>query len=422
MSRLRDTLGSWLGLPSSEELRTITPETLWGDQVPFNYGGALSSTPHVSAEKALSLGPVYAANRLLADSIATLPLKPYRKLGGDRVAMGKLPPLFDVLDEAGQLIPWLYQCVTSMGIRGNAYGYIVARDGFAYPSQVDWLHPNEVAPDNRPGARGGWLVRGREVPREDMIHVPRFPQAGSRVGLSPIGAFAATLGIALSAQSYTAEWFDAGGFPPGTFKNEEKVVSQTEAQIIKSRLTSSIRTREPIVYGKDWTYNPITVPPEEAQFIGTMKLTANQIAAIYGVPPDMIGGESGSSNTYANVEQAQIQFLMFTVRPWLEILESAFTACIPRGQYLKFNGDALIRADLRTRWDVNKLRLEVGAASVNEIRRQEDEDPIPGGDEYTSTAKLQADATKAAATSQAQPEQPQETNSSGGVTPIRRIQ
>ena len=213
MSRLRDTIGSFLGLPSSEELRTITPEALWGDQVPFNYGGSLSSAPAISGDKALTLGPVYAANRLLADSIATLPLKSFRKLGGDRVPMGKLPPLFDTMKESGELIPWLYKSVTSLGVRGNAYGLIVARDGYEYPSQVDWLHPNEVAPDDRPGARGAWLVRGRKVDREDIVHISRFPQAGSRVGLSPISAFAATLGIALSAQTYTGEWFDAGGFP-----------------------------------------------------------------------------------------------------------------------------------------------------------------------------------------------------------------
>lgn len=421
MSRLRDTVGAWLGLPSSEEQRTITAEALWGDQVPFNYGGTLASTFVVSPEKALTLGPVYAANRLIADSTATLPLKSYRKLGSDRVPMKKLPPLLDAMKEDGSLIPWLYRCVTSLGLRGNAYGYIVARDGYEYPTQVDWLNPTDVTPDLRLDSRGGWLVRGRSIPREDIIHIVRFAQAGSRVGLSPIGAFAATLGIALSAQTYTAEWFEAGGFPPGTFKNEEKVVNQQEAEIIKSRLTSSIRTRQPIVYGKDWTYNPITVPPEEAQFIGTMKLTASQIAAIYGVPPEMIGGETGTSLTYANVEQNQINFVMFTLRPWLEILEAAFSALMPHGQYLKFNGDALIRADLRTRWDVSKIRVELGAASVNEIRAQEDQEPIAGGDSYKSAATLAADAAKAA--SAAQPSQPAQQNSNpGDVTPIRRIQ
>jgi HK97 family phage portal protein len=418
MSRLGDAFRGALGLPTAEEARTLTSDTLWGDQIPFNYGGSLGSgnMASVGQDKALSLGPVYSAVRVLADNISTLPMKGYRKLGDDRVPMSKLPPLFESMNEAGELVPWLYRCVTSVAIRGNAYGLTVARDGYEYPTQVEWLDPSAVAPDDRPNSRGGWLVNGRPVSREDLVHVTRFPLAGQRVGLSPIGSFASTLGIALSAQSYTADWFDAGGFPPGTFKNEEKTVSQQEAAIIKARLTSAIRTREPVVYGKDWTYNPITVPPEEAQFIGTMRLTANQIAAIFGIiQPEWLGGESGSSNTYANVEQAQTQFVMLTLRPWLVILEHAFSALLPRGQYVKFNSDALVRADLRTRWDVSKIRVELGAASVNEIRAQEDQEPIPGGNEYKA-----ATATPPAANpGQGQTDQEQDPTPPG-VTPIRR--
>ena len=133
------------------------------------------------------------------------------------------------------------------------------------------------------------------------------------------------------------------------------------------------------MYGRDWDYTPISVPPEEAQFVETMKMTTNQIAAIYGIPPEMIGGESGSSMTYANVEQQQINFVMFTLRPWLVALETAFSALLPDRQYVKFNSDALIRADLKTRWEVNEIRLKNGVASIDEIRAQEDQPPLPNG-------------------------------------------
>lgn len=369
---------SWLGLRADEsrvERRSIT-SVPWGDGVPFNQIGSL--TAQVTQQRALSLGPVYAANRVLADTISTLPLKAYRKIGDDRIPMASLPPLFANLESDGRLVPWLYQCVTSLGLRGNAYGLVISRDGYGYPTAVDWLDPSLVAPDERPGETG-WLVNGRAVSRDDIVHIPWFSLPGSRVGLSPMGAFAATLGVGLGAQSYAANWFDSGGFPPGTFRNTQQTITQEQAQVIKARTTAAIRSREVLTFGSDWEYNAISVPPEEAQFVETMKMTANQIAPIYGVPPEDIGGTSGDSMTYANVEQKAIDKTTFGFRPWCVRFESKFASLLPDRQYVRFNLDALVRADLKSRWEVNKIRVDMGAASLDEIRVQEDQAPLPNG-------------------------------------------
>ena len=395
---------AWLGLP---ERRSLTPSTMpWlSDSVPFNMGPTLASSTAVSQTRALQLASVYSANRLLAQSVSTLPLKAYRRGTEARIPMANLPALFDELVTYGELVPWLHRCTVSLGLRGNAYGYKVRRDGFGFPTLVEWLDPTTIVPDERVG-KTGWLVNGVEVAREDIVHIPLFPLAGQRVSPSPIASFAATLGVGLQAQSYASDWFANGGFPPGTFKNQQVVIDPEDAAVIKSRLVQSIRDRAPLVYGKDWDYNAITVPPEEAQFIETMKMTTNQIAAIYGIPPEMIGGESGSSMTYANVEQQQINFVMFTLRPWLVILEHAFSALLPDRQYVRFNADALIRADLKTRWEVNKIRVDMGESNVDEIRTQEDKPPLPNGQgqKYGQTAP------------------PPAIEPPGDVTPIRRVQ
>lgn len=367
----------WRSFFGFAEKRAIT-SVPWQDSLPFNRMPGLNFSAEVSAQRALSLGSVYAANRLLAQSISTLPVKSYRRVGDARVPMSSLPQLFDQLVTDGQLVPWLHRCVVSLGLRGNAYGLVISRDGFGFPTVVDWLNPSDVAADERPD-RSGWLVKGREVPREDVVHIPLFAMPGQRIGLSPIASFATTLGVGLQAQAYADDWFAAGGFPPGTFKNTEQTVSSAQADEIKGRLRVAIQTRAPLVYGRDWDYSAVSVPPEEAQFVETMKMTTNQIAAIYGIPPEMIGGESGSSMTYANVEQQQINFVMFTLRPWLVVLESAFSALLPDRQYIKFNSDALIRADLKTRWEVNQIRVAMGAANIDEIRVQEDQPPLPDG-------------------------------------------
>jgi HK97 family phage portal protein len=245
------------------------------------------------------------------------------------------------------------------------------------------------------------------VPFDDIVHIPLFPMPGERIGLSPIANFAQTLGVGLAGADLRERLVRGGGFPPGTFENVDREVEQSEAEIIKARLVSSIRTHTPLVYGSGWKYNPITVPPSEAQFIETMKMNANQIAAIYGVPPDKVGGEKGSSMTYANVEQEQIDFVMYTLRPWLVTLETKFSSLLPDRQYIKFNADALIRADLRTRWDVNKIRLDTGTANVDEIRAQEDQPPLPNGQGQQYTRLGAAPATD---------------TTNAGVTPMRRVQ
>lgn len=363
-----------------EETRAI-------DSVPWDMGGTLGSSASVSQATALSLAPVYAANRILASSVSTLPLKAYRRLGDERQPMSSLPQLFDRLVSTGEIVPWLHRCVTSLGLRGNAYGYVIQRDGYGFPTDIAWLDPAKVSVDDATGVPV-WRVNGQVVARDDIFHIPWFTLPGQTLGLSPIAAFAVTMNVGLASQQYGNDWYNAGGIPPGTFKNTAKAVPQDEARVIKSRLVSAIRTREPIVYGADWDYQPITVKPAEAQLVESTRMTANQIAAIYGVPPEMIGGETGKSMTYQNVEQQSLNFVTFTLRPWLVALETAFSSILPDRQYVKFNADALIRADLRTRHEVYRIDREIGLRNIDEIRALEDLPALPNGQgqQYAPTA------------------------------------
>jgi HK97 family phage portal protein len=347
--------------------------------VPWDVGGP--SPIAYNQDRALSLAPVYGAVRIIAQDVSTLPLKAYRKIDGDRLPMPSLPVLFSRLVDSGQLTPWLFQCVTSLALRGNAYGLVVSRDGFQFPTAIEWLSPSEVSWRERTiDAPGQWYWRGREVPSEDMVHIPWFVLPGQKLGLSPMASFANTMGVGLHALEYGDGWFQSGGYPPGTFQNTElAIVDQAQADRMSSMLRASMLARKPLVYGKDWKYEPISVPPEEAQFIQTMKMTANQVASIYGVRPEKIGGEAGSSLTYATVQQNQLEHNTSTLRFWLELLEGAFFALLPERQFVKFNADALVRADLKTRWEVHRIRREIGAANIDEIRALEDESPLPNG-------------------------------------------
>jgi HK97 family phage portal protein len=352
------------------------PEQRAVTSLPWNFGGALSST--VSQERALALTPVYAAVRHITDLGSTLPLKGYRKIGDSRQPMAGLPKLFADLDALGLLIPWLSQGISSFVIRGNAVGMIHATDGFGFPTNVSWVSMDRVFVDDSTGA-GQWYIDGRKVSRLDLVHVPWITVPGKTLGLSPIEYYALTINAGLDTQQYGADWFKNGGVPPGTFKNTAKTVSAEAADSISERLVSAIKRRRPLVHGVDWDFKSIAIPPEQAQFIETQKLTANQIAAIYGLDPTEVGGEAANSLTYTNEEHRQTNRLA-NIRPYLTRFESVFASILPDRQYVKFHGDAIVRADIKTRHEVYKIQSDIGLLSVNEQRAFEDLPPVEGGD------------------------------------------
>jgi HK97 family phage portal protein len=352
-----------------EEERAITG-------LPWNYGDPLVTTT-VTQDRALTLVPVFAAVRLLADEISTLPIKAYRRVGDERQPMSSLPQLFAQMEDDGTLTDWLHECVTSLALRGNAYGYVTARDGMEFPTAIMWLNPGQVTCDDRNPARPIWFWQGRKVNTEDLLHIPWFKIAGKVQGLSPIEAYATTVDTGLQAQAYANGWFAAGGVPPGKFKNSEKKVQQEEAEIVRDRLVSAIKSRRPLVYGADWDYEPIVIPPEQAQFVQTMRLNATQIASIYGIPPEEIGGEAGGSLTYNTMEQNAIRLSSRTLRPWLVKLERKFFSVLPARQYVKLNADSMVRTDLKSRYEAYQIAATIGLLSNDEMRALEDRQPLP---------------------------------------------
>jgi phage portal protein BeeE len=110
-----------------------------------------------------------------------------------------------------------------------------------------------------------------------------------------------------------------------------------------------------------------------------MRLTASQIASIYGIPPEMIGGETGGSLSYSSPEQRQIELVQFSLLPWLALMESHLSALLPRGQFVKFDADVLIRPDAQTRMEVMERKRLIGYDNIDGLRAGEDEAPLPDG-------------------------------------------
>jgi HK97 family phage portal protein len=365
--------------------------------------GPPATTGSVSLEQALKLAPVYAAGRLIASSVAALPVQQYQSVGDTRRKMF-LSQLFRQPSVQGTRYDWVFRAVTSLMYRGNGVAYITSRDADGYATGAEWLSPDDVAVvDSQPAGLGSftrplWYWRGRPVDPANLIHIPWFVLPGRVWGLTPLGAYASTVGVGLAAQQFSSDWFAGGGVPPGTFQNANQEVDQADATVIKKRLAQAIRTHEPIVYGRDWTFTPIQVSPHEAQFVETMRLGATEIASIYGIPPEMIGGETGGNLSYSSPEQREIEFIQFSLLQWIVKLESHFSAQLPPGQYVKFNVDALIRTDVQTRYSSYLTARTIGSMNVDEIRALEDLPPLPNGAGQDYTPLAVKNAPTAAAT------------------------
>ncbi len=344
--------------------------------LPWSHGGDSLSTVNTSA--ALSLIPYFACVRILSEQISSLPLHVYRENGDSPVRIRR--SLLSRPAAVGTTDRWVKQYVVSLAVRGNAYGLIVARDGFGFATQVEWLHPDEVHVDESMPTLPLYYWRGQPVPREDMFHTGWFIEPGRVVGLSPIAAFARSIGVGLEATNYGATWFEHGGTPPATFKNTQRTLTTDQSEAVSQRLGAAIKRRKPLVYGADWQYESLQVSPEESQFIQTMKLTASMMAHIYGIPPEMVGGESGGSLTYDNPVLDGLSLYKMTIRPWLELLEDNLNLLLPERQYAEFNPDALLRGDTKTRYEAHSIALTARFMTINEVRKIEGLPPLDGGD------------------------------------------
>jgi HK97 family phage portal protein len=145
--------------------------------------------------------------------------------------------------------------------------------------------------------------------------------------------------------------------------------------------------RKTAVMGSGIKWQAVSVAPEESQFLDTLKFNVQQIARIFGVPPEMIAAESGASMTYANIESRDLSLLKYAVQPWLGRLERAMNTLVTRGQYVKFNAAGLLRTDLKTRYESYAIGLDKGFLTIEEVRDLEDREPLPAG-----TARPQLEA------------------------------
>lgn len=348
------------------------------------FNSDVSGSPaRISPEKAVYLAPVYAALRHIVDFVSTLPIDAYRTSADGARTESSLPEVLSSQD--GLSMPgvgqWLGQAVYGLVADGNSVGYVDSADSMGRPSLVHWLKRSDWTFEE---SSKQWYAGGSKVPTSRIVHIPWIVPPGCTIGLSPIEHFAAIVRAGLSAQDY-ADVRRGGGIPPSVLRNNRMVLDAAQSERVRDMAVLAFASGKPFVTGADWDLSMTAVPPSHAQFIETLKLSATQIAAIYGIDPREIGGEAANSLTYTNDESRALNRAANN-RPYIVRVESAINRILPANQFVKLNVDATIRTDTKTRVEIEKMELEMGTRSVNEVRALEDRPPVNGGDFYNIPA------------------------------------
>ena len=333
----RSAATGWAGEPIINPIRGVSQAS----------SGSVANNP----ELAMIVPTVWACVSLLANAISMMPLQTFREDPqlGISVEITEPPLLRNPCDDQTQS-EWVHMIAVSLFMRGNVYGHIISRDGFGRPAQIRILSPDLMHMDLNEENSEITYRYGRNrrlIPTVDMWHVRGMTMPGMRVGLSPISYAAATIGIDLASRKFANDFFDGGGIPKAVLTSDQPI-DQTQATTIKERLMAATHNREPIVLGAGLGYHALAVTPNESQFLETQKANVAQIARFFGVPPEMVGGSSGSSLTYANVEQRSIDFLIYAVQPWLRRLEDAMFPLFSPLTSVKFDTSVLLRTDAET--------------------------------------------------------------------------
>jgi HK97 family phage portal protein len=180
---------------------------------------------------------------------------------------------------------------------------------------------------------------------------------------------------------HLAQFYGEGGTPSGILETDQKL-NLEQARVIQATWEATHkRHRKPAVLSDGLKFRPITTSAADSQMIQSREQIVRDIARIFRVPSHLIGA-SGDNQTYQNVEQASLNFLTHTIAPWIRRIEIAISQILDPEVDVAFDTSTLLRVDALTRAQVNKINVQMGARTPNEVRQIEGMEPYIGGDSF----------------------------------------
>ena len=396
---------SWLGISPRDapHLPEITDNVRDSGQT-FVFGRA-DSGERVDEKSAMQIATVYACVRLLAESVAGLPLHLYRftdtsENGKEKAKDHPLYRLLYMLPNP-EMTSFSFREVmmTHLLLWGNCYAQII-RDGKNGILGLYPLLPENVEVDRDEKGEIYYIYHAYtdEIPgennkdiyfrRDEIFHVPGLGFNGL-VGFSPIAMMKNALGTTLAVEKYGSAFFKNGAQPSGVLEHPGVLKDPAKIRENWSDVYGGANNAHKVaVLEEGMQYKAISLPPEDSQFLSTRQFGVNEICRIFRVPPHMV--QDLEHATFSNIEHQSIDFVMHTLMPWLVRFEQAIIKdlLLPEEQeqyFPKFNVDGLLRGDYQSRMQGYATGISNGFMSPNDCRALENLDLIPaekGGDDY----------------------------------------
>ncbi len=370
---------SLLDFSQWEELGLVTPS---------------DSGVSVTANTALKTAAVFAAVRILAETLASLPLIVYKRQERGKVR-APTHALSEILKSSpnDEMTSFEYRetLQSHLALHGNAYSTIET-DGRGRVTELFPLRPDRmlqiVKIDGRwayqyqlPNGKAQWFD-------EFQIWHLRGLASDGRIGYSPIHLMRQAIGLGLAAESFGARFFGNDARPgialehPGSLSEE---AHKNLRESFEARHGGLNKSHKIAILEEGLKIHEIGLPPEDAQFVETRKFQISEIARMYRIPPHMLA-DLGDA-TFSNIEHQGIEFVTHTMRPWLvrweqSIQQNLMLPSDRRRYFVEFLVDSLLRGDTKSRFEAYSLARNNGWFSANDIRELENMNPIDGGDVY----------------------------------------
>jgi HK97 family phage portal protein len=363
--------------------------TVEKDWVPTSAAGEA-----VTGVSSMGLSAVWACSNLISGSISSLPCQVFRNVDGVRQADGD-HPLYRVLHDSPNydqtaLDFWDFMCL-SLELWGNAYARVV-RSGDRVialrPVRPDLMAVKRLAsgPLEYSWSQDGETFRLRD---RDVLHV-RGPGGDPLGGMSTLTFARNAFGAALAAERAAAGMFRNGLRPSGVVKFAEWLTPEqrkTFDEDFERRYLGAVNAGKPLRVEGGMDFQALSITPEDAQMLETRSFSVEEVCRFFGVPPVMIGHPGGSTAWPTSVEQQVLIFQKFTLRRRLKRIEQAISQQLmtnedrASGLVVEFNIEGLLRGDSAARSAFYQTMTNMGAMTINEVRRLENLPPVPGGDE-----------------------------------------
>jgi len=368
------------------EQRALSFQQVWGSGGDFT---TLSNADViVNSDTAFTVSAFFGAVSLTSDTVSTLPVDAYIRVDGERRPFrrnGGKPSWIDQPDVDTTKQAHYGALITSLLVYGNSYTRVY-RDRAGEVVNLVVLDPNTVEVKRSSLGRKVFHVQGEKKPltAEEIIHIIDLAVPGSLIGLSRITKLKDALGIGIALQDFAARYFAQGlsadvvllapTATPEQAKNLVDGFNNRHSGLKKSHKAG-------ILTGAGVDVKQLTNDPEKSQVLESRRFVVEEIARAFNIPPHLLG--IPGSNTYASVEQNNLQWISHGLRPITEKIEWAYSRLISTEQaFIKFNMNALLRGDLQSRATSYSVMTQAGIMSVNDVRTLEDMSAVVGGDQH----------------------------------------